>query len=195
MTVMTAVVGSLSVRRRRARLRFASLAGAVETTGADGAVYGGASGGGTQSTQYGYGSTIVIPSRSDGWFQARVRVLNPGAGLASAIVGLATVDTNTSFSAYAYGLHADQGAPTPYTYRVVTAGALGNTANLAQVVRQDGDVLRLRRNGSSVIAEVSRGGDQAFVPVHVWTADGGTALFPRFAIGAQDTQVQAPAAD
>lgn len=116
------------------------------------------------------GSNLSLASGSDGWVSA-VNVLGNG-GAIGGMLGMDSANTQTNFTLWDYGIYSLNTG----TYAVVIAGAVNSTPTVS-LASANGDVMRLRASGTSMLFEVSKNGGSTWTTIH--TATGRTAtLYP-----------------
>jgi uncharacterized repeat protein (TIGR02059 family) len=113
------------------------------------------------SNNYGISST-KIPSGSDGFFGATFTVGSNGADLGP-VFGVKLSGANGSFDGMKCAIYSDGRT----YYRCVTNGG-GQMEPDTQILAQSNDVVRLRRSGTSLIAEVSKDAGSTYSTAKTW---------------------------
>lgn len=164
-------------------VRLSSLTGVVEGgNGSTGWTYGGVTPGAGIGSQFANTADNFMRS-GDGQFYCTLRVLS--AGLTGA-VGLALANNAAGYTAFAYGVYADNGQAD--AYQMISSGAAGGAPNGTALARVDGDVVRFRRAGTSIYCEVFR---SSWTVLHTWTAASTAAIYPAVSIAGTNTRFDA----
>jgi hypothetical protein len=157
--------------------RFLSVTSGVESGDAiNGYGYIGANAGLNYNSEYCGNPSLTLAASAAGWWGARLNTLDAGSGIAC-ILGWTTTSTPAAFGAYPTGIYANGTA-----YTTVTGGAGGGTPNGTIIAAAVGDIVRLRRSGTSMFAEVSKDSEVTWTLVHTWTGVSTGQLWPAMSL-------------
>lgn len=123
---------------------------------------GGGSANAAFSNAFGGLSSTGIPANGDGWLSF---VVGGFASTSEPMLGINTGSTLITFGSLPCAFYP-QGSSNKYI--PWTSGTSGTPTNV--VTPANGDVMRLRRSGTSVIAEVSKDSGSTWTTIYTWTA-------------------------
>ncbi len=113
---------------------------------------------------FGGTSTTKLASGVDGSFRFAVGALSTSGGTSEVMLAINTSQTLAAWQALPYVLH------TKYSTARYTPFAAGTALTpAAVVVPVSGDIMQLRRTGSTLVAEVSKNGGTSFTTIYTWT--------------------------
>lgn len=124
----------------------------------------------------GYGVTAVaIPSGADGFFGATLKT----PATQALINGMSVQSTNNKWDQNdTYAIYCDT-SNSNTVWRLIR-GSTGNIAPTTSVAFAAGDVARVRRSGTSIIAEVSKDNGSTWTAIYTWTGVPTGALYGHF---------------
>lgn len=125
-------------------------------------------GSGTFGAAFGGLSTTGLQAGTDGWLSF---VVGKYDNTSEPMIGLTTGSTVVVFGSLPYAFYPQFSSN---KYMPWTAGTLGTPTN--NVVPAVGDVMRLHRVGTNVIAEVSKDGGGTWTTVYTWTGASTAAM-------------------
>ena len=133
------------------------------------------------TTQFCFDADLSLAASEDGEVSCKT---NGSAAADSSILGFDTVNTTGYYTGYEYGIY---GKGSTGFYVLVTAGTPNGVPGTdASRARVDGDLMRLRRSGTSIFAEVSSDDGANWDEIHEWTSASTAQLYPRINAGAVD---------
>jgi len=134
---------------------------------------------GGYDTNYTVGQTTrFLPAGQDGWFQ----IVSQGQGNNGPILALSVNPNPVRYQDSAVGAYMDSNFNSSgYNYILSGGGSVGSANNTGTV--QVGDLLRLRRTGSSIVAETSKNAGATWVNVYSFSGTYTGALYPIFQTG------------
>lgn len=144
----------------------------------------------TGTNDYGSGfglSTKSIPAGADGYVGQTL--VTPVIG--GPIVGLTTASTAATFDSmlldYGIYVYGDVGS----TYKAIRAGA-GNQPVDAQIAVGANDLMRVRRSGTTVVAEVSKDNGSTWIKIKTWASASSAAMRGYFQSGVPAGVIKIP---
>lgn len=104
-------------------------------------------------------SAVKLASGQDGYFGA---TLIYASAASNPIIGCSASASNVAFTGMAYGVYLDS------SYKTINGGSGGGGVD-AVVAPASGDMVRLRRAGTSLFGEVSKDGGSTYTIIKTWT--------------------------
>ena len=123
-------------------------------------------------------SGVKIPAGQDGWFAYKLLGASDTQG---PIIALKTSAALSGFNQYTYGLYRENLLTT--AYKCITAGVGAGAVDTA-IAPAANDWVRLRRSGTTIIAEISKDGGVTYSPTKTWTGVSAADLYLHIMPGA-----------
>jgi hypothetical protein len=159
--------GSVAMTNGLSVIRGVSLTNLTEGGNASGWTY-------TNTTTNGFGAycgtSVNLQNGVDGQIAIKVGSLSSASN--AYMVGVKTTSTPSSYAGYLCGLYNDGAG---VVYKKITGGTVAAADNTVGVIA--GDLLRLRRSGTTMYAEVSRDNGYTWILVNTWTGVTTAALY------------------
>lgn len=119
-----------------------------------------------------------LASGTDGYF--RHTIGSHAAGRSGPYIGLKTTQATGAFGTCLLGVYIES---TDQSYRFNTGATGAQTANGTAQTAATGDIVRLRRAGTSAFAEVSKDGGTTWITMNTWTGISTADLWCMLAFG------------
>jgi hypothetical protein len=122
-------------------------------------------------------ATLGIPNGTDAYVGFTVGTVGGSSKVPA--LGLNTSGTNSNSGSWTYGVYCDQTVNA--NYRMITSGSGGGAAD-TNVAAATSDVVRLRRAGTTLTAEISKDSGTNWTVVKTWTSVTTSKLYPHFSL-------------